>query len=268
MATEIENNFQIHLSLRGLRAAINRLTQTGLIQYDSINDRTNKRSVVYTINNPTGMEVPIVSEFVSLNKEIVLICRELNKEGNEITQAAVFSKISSDTRKRNKDYTLNTHIPGILSRLSKQGFLQRGELGGRNRSRGSITTAGRLIVEELLLPIKDIVEGDSILYHWKKEVLPKVMSNLSDYARITGDLYYPYSHSAHKEAKAIAFSQILLLVESRDLTVDRVAKELKIPKGTIDSYLKQLTLKGKLKQRAEGNTFLYSRISDSDKKVT
>ena len=145
----------------------------------------------YEMSDKTSIKVDGYENDPGLYMMIARICQKLGDAGITITGSTVYENISKRLNLNGK--SRRSTISAVLTSLAAQGFLSRGKFkGGENYSVVEIDTLGRLVVEEVLAPLGDVVR-DATADNSVAVLASEVLSNLSSFSRTSMELYYPYS---------------------------------------------------------------------------
>lgn len=181
-----------------IRVAVNRLIRWGFAEKEGILHRTGETKINYQrTNKPLSSNLPRKGD---LMEEVALASELLSKAGDDIDQTTVYELISDAIKKKYLESNLRSSVRHYLCELVEAGILERGHFRGGDG--GALTQVrvlplGEKLRQELLIPILDLVQ-DPTCWDDTDELAKDVMGHLAEYARLTGDLYFPFSQSAIK----------------------------------------------------------------------
>ncbi len=232
------------------------LHQAGVAEYTSIKHRTGKKQITYELGTLDITLVHMYKRGRDITREVAEICKLLSSRGDPITQKAVYERLTANPKYQWEEENMHSYVTGILSDLAKQGFLKRDQFkGGETLSSASITDKGRVLVDQLIHPIKDIVNGVRVN-------IPDARPNLSALARNSAKLYYPYSFSFRITSRAGVKSRIVeaLAAAEKGVSIPTLMEQTGMNKETLRGYLVELTEAGKV-TRVENNSVFYYQAS-------
>lgn len=206
------------------KRSLEALVRAEAVEYHSVHPQTGKTKVDYRTGNPSVI-VRTVGTASVFTDEVAKVSFELSRQGIPITQGAVFDRLPLGVRAGWKEKVLRHQISATLSGPTEQGFLERGLFKGHQRqSIASLTDKGRVVAEELIKPLLAALGDIRELEYIGKHVLPKVLTNLPEYAQITGDLYYPYSRAGRKRERGDTIIKALEYIkENPGVTIENIA---------------------------------------------
>jgi hypothetical protein len=226
-----------------IRIAVERLARWGFVDKEGILQRAGETKVQYQ-----RTDEPLLSTLTHKNElmeEIIVATDLLTKADEEINQTTVFERISDAIKKEHTEPNIKSRIRYYLPQLVESGILHRSIKGGgegRIQTQVKILSLGERLREELLVPVLELVQ-DPTGWKDKDELTRDVMDNLSEYARVTGDLYFPFSKSAIKlypnKFKDMLISE--LQVKSGQ-SASQLAKKIGIDAETTRGYLQRTML--------------------------
>lgn len=173
--------------------------------------------------------------------------------------------------KRKSNRSLTSDVSVVLNGLAGKGLLEKlpFNIVHQVMETATLTEKGKTFVRELLIPIVAALGDDQMLQEWRETVVPEMQTKLSSVARITGELYYPYSNSYRRGMKDRRKDEIVeYLTELQGLKLSDgleavfhardLAGLLKLPKGTVDDYIEELIKEGRIVRRLRDNMAEYS----------
>lgn len=256
---------ELKLSASTIGGALAELSQAEVISYNALSLATGKVQVVYVLGDTEVLTKPVWGDR-ALTKEVVIIAKQITEQRMSITEANVFPLLTEDIRKRRKERWLRKRIAITLSGLAIQGYLKRGEFkGGETESHAWLTPKGE-VIEEFLRDLLDAVSDGPTLARLRQELLPKVKNKLSEYARVAGELYYPYSRSAMVKEHNYHRARIQEIIQSQpNLTVDDMGENLereglKLSKRFLRNVLLELTNRHRVARENRKGVYYYYPI--------
>jgi len=141
------------------------------------------------------------------------------------------------------DKRLREKVSIVLAQLAEQGYLQRNQFSWLKKSTATITPKGMCVVEKLIKPLLDAMQDGRTLKDWREILLPKVQRRLPFFAEQTAALYYPLSKSQEKQDRLDRLAKLREILQSDGcaVTVNQLARKLRVSKTTISSYLRELS---------------------------
>lgn len=254
----------VGLANTNVQGHLEAMAEAGVISYRSINPYVdNGERVEYRLNESyEEAEVNQVGKEADLTDSVFLACLELKDAGKTITAANVIRILPIEYVNRVSRRQLMGRVSMVLSNFAdEQGFLVRGDFHGRDvQSIVEITDKGRLVLEELLLPLDDALSDGTTLDTWRHETLPKVRGQLPVYAAKSADLYYPFSKAADMrlaaERRATA-ERLLKEAGNNGLTVRTLAERLGVHMQTARAILNKKVREGSAMREKFGNAYYY-----------
>ena len=235
------------------------LARSGAISYETLNQKTQETQVTLTLGKRAPDRVVPVGGYSRLTPLIVDICLSLEKRRVPITHSAVRTMVRKKHQSRGTDTSLSSSIATVLSGLIQQGYLKRKKFSQHTKSMATITPKGRCVVTELIQPLMKAMQERGQLLSWQRDLLPKVLTHLSEYAEQTGNLYYPLSKSRDKLARQERLELLLKLLQTGNgKTVNQLARTLRISKVTVSQYLSQLATAMPMRKRTQKTVVYYS----------
>lgn len=257
---EVEIATQLGISIKTTGNSLTALQRAGVISYHSVKTHTGREKISFT---PTEMDITKVQPIphsVALTRDIVGLCQTLSQEGISVTTSSIYDHLPQKYKRRRY---LNNAISGVLSGLAEQGFLERirGFKMKERQSTAKLTEKGRLLVEELIIPLEDALSDGSSLQMLRSQVLPQVRRDLPVYARETANLYYAHSRSfGSKGGKEERQTHVLsyLLLKPEGVSIEELSTELGKSPFTIRDDLKYLMKEGQIVRIKKRGVTYYS----------
>lgn len=181
-----------------IRVAVNRLRRWGFAEKEGVLHRSGETKITYQrAKNPLPLTLPRTGD---LMEEVALASDLLSETGNSIDQSAVYELLPDTIKKAHLETNLRASVRHYLAELEQANILERGPFRGGEG--GTLTQVrilplGEKLRQELLIPVLDLVQNPT---SWidPDELAKDVLEHLDEYARFTGDLYFPFSQSATK----------------------------------------------------------------------
>lgn len=226
------------------------LRTAGVIDYSSL-DRQGQIQVTYKFKTDPQKFFDSLEGRTSFSSNIMRACVTLTQQGIEVSQRNVFDYLFPNNEEFDavKLKHLRSEVAEVFSRMKNSEVLERNNFIGREvQSEAKLTEKGKKVVEGLLLPLIDCLKGGATLELWRTQVLPEVKNNLGQYARVTGELFYPHSKSAKmantENTKGAICLMLTKAAKESVITSDTISRELGMPKGTVNEYIRQLEQSG------------------------
>lgn len=239
------------------------LGDQGLIEYNSIHTFSGK-SYTYQLNSPVsipesnGRERPLYDQVSQL-------IRDFSLNGKVISQKSLTSTlIDEGITGWNTQRALENYVGRILKELTQSGSLERLTFRTGEKTSAKIANKGQLLVDNFLNPVTRICEGDTEVLEWvHSEIKPVVLNNLSEYARNSLDLYYPFSTSFRVTQRDSDYAKIMGFIRSNKngFPISEIAKRLNLSQATIRSHLVTLGNMQPMLIHKKGNVNYYSAES-------
>lgn len=211
---EIDLVRELRMKQPAVRSALDGLAQAGIIEYSSIKSQTGKEQVDFTLGSKPIFEAKTINKEKVLTKEVAIAIDVLASQEIPITQANVYNVLPERFRENLGRNAVAQRISSILSNLGKNGYLVRGKYERHKAfSNARLTEKGRIVLNKLIFPLEDACADGATLDKLREEVMPRVISHLSEYARTSADLYYPFSMSFKIKNRAERIGKIKEMLE-------------------------------------------------------
>lgn len=227
--------------------ALESLKPTGVIIYENISAVKDRMKIEYHKTSMAISEIKSINRAPTFTERVAQICAQLAAEREIISIDQVYSRFTEEERHKRKALRIN--ISTTLSGLANQGYLERdkgfkggGKSGGGVMSKAEISPLGRLIVEDFLIPLKNLAADDPEERERSKSVVNEVRANLAEYAAVSANLYYPFSTGYKRKQTEVNKSRIIQVLSGSEsgLTRQDLAQILGVNENTASNYLHSL----------------------------
>lgn len=248
---KLQREIEVDLNLprANVSATIDALKQAGVVEGQSITTNTGRVKIEYEFNAAFQGAVKKKQNWnIKIVKEVIQIAQMRWREGLAISQDTVYQTLPTHIKNKWQEINLRNSLNGILSGLADQGILIRGKFRGKEKlSIVKLTDKGKLVVEDLLIPLDDVLQDGPTLEQWTNQVLPEVKGKFIEYARKAAETFYPYSQTARNRERAIILDRIVAYVKnSGKVPSYDITKEFGLKRRSVDNYLQRLVANGQL----------------------
>lgn len=242
--TEVEIARSLGVGTGVVHDAILSLAQGDAITSKIISSRGEEISS-YVRGQVAPEQVQMIGTMKSLTNEAVQTCLDLSAKDIEISVQTVLNSMPPD-RKTGDQNALRGRLSGVLSNLALQGFLNVGKGFERVGIHAEIriNEFGSKLVTDFLDPldslVKDQPDTDSVF----KPIVNGVLTDLPRFARVSGDLYFPYSKAAKRRQRTESVGKMKDLLsnpeDSKGFSIRQLASRLGVHENTARDYLQKL----------------------------
>lgn len=233
------------------------LDRLGIVDYRSFSHKGNTTMIRY-ITPPefTGDSIEPINRTRSIQNLMVKILQD-HKPETSFTDDQIYEQMPDSVKTRWKERELKAHISRLLSKLVREGHILREDnlKGAETHSSATLTELGYRFFNLFERPMLALVQDQPI----DNSAIDSVRNNLFQYARMTADLYLPFSRSTRIRQSGETQTRILELIRDSEepLTIKDVFTQLDMSKQSAISYIKSLTQNGVLKRTKIGKTYFY-----------